>query len=86
MKRKFLLFLTVCLMCLIFAGCERNHDMVCVYNRDELVYDDINIELPDGYFYENHEKFKVDEKTVGITIYFSKEEDAGWDYKEEVTE
>jgi hypothetical protein len=42
------------------------------------------IYTPDGYFYENHEKFVVDENKIGITIYFVTDGNEGWAYKEEV--
>lgn len=76
MKKKMLLFLIVCLVCLCFAGCENNNDMVEIYNKGSNVFDNINIKIKDGYFYDSHEKFTVDENTIGITIYFSTEDDS----------
>lgn len=78
MKKKIALFLIVCLACLYFVGCQNQGDYVDIHNKNPTIYDNINIELPDGYFYESHEKFRVDENTVGVTIYFSREDDK-WD-------
>ena len=79
MKKKVLLFLIACLACLFLAGCEHEHDTIEIYNKTDWVFDDINIEIKDGYFYDKHEKFTVDENTIGVTIYFSTEEDDSWD-------
>ena len=78
MKRKILLFFTLCLLCLFFTGCRHEHDKIEVWNKSDWIFDNIQIETMDGYFYDHHEKFTVDENKIGVTIYFSKE-DAAWD-------
>ena len=78
MKKKMSLFLIVCLIWLCFAGCDNSNDMVDIHNKSSTVFDNIQIEIKDGYFYDKHEKFTVDENTIGITIYFSTEDDS-WD-------
>lgn len=78
MKKKIVLFLIICLTCLCFASCQNKSDYVDIYYKKSVVFDNINFELPDGYFYDSHEKFRVDEDTVGITIYFSSENNDGW--------
>lgn len=79
MKKKMSLFLVACLFCLCLVGCEHRHDTIEVYNKTDWVFDNIKIEIKDGYFYDNHEKFTVDKNTIGVTIYFSTEEDDSWD-------
>ncbi len=78
MKRRIVLILCVAVMML--TGCsERTADYVEIYNKSPTVFDDVGVPLKEGYFYENHEKFTVDENTVGITIYFSNDAEAGWE-------
>lgn len=80
MKKKVLLFLMMGLMCLCLAGCcENPHDTVTIYNKNAAVFDNISIPVKDGYFYDDYEKFTVDEDTIGITIYFSADSDDTWD-------
>lgn len=78
MKKKILLFLIACLTCLFLTGCGHEHDTIEIYNKSEWTSDNIKIETKDGYFYDKHEKFTVDKNTIGITIYFSTEDDS-WD-------
>lgn len=78
MKKKMSLFLVMCLFCLCLVGCEHEHDTIEIYNKSDWVFDNINIDIKDGYFYDKHEKFTVDENTIGVTIYFSTEDDS-WD-------
>ena len=42
------------------------------------IFDDIGIEIKDGYFYDRHEKFTVDENTVAVTIFFVSENGDEW--------
>lgn len=79
MKKKMLLFLMMSLMCLCLTGCDNPHDTVTIYNKDATGFDNITIPTKDGYFYDDYEKFTVDEDTIGITIYFSKDLDDTWD-------
>jgi hypothetical protein len=78
MKKKALLILIICLISLCLTGCKHKNDHIELYNKDSHVFDNINIEIKEGYFYDRHEKFTVDEHTVGVTIYFSNDEDT-WD-------
>ena len=71
MKRKIILFLFTCLMCLGLAGCKNSNDSVEIYNENSFIFDNVNIPIKDGYFYDNYEKFTVDENTIGVTIYFT---------------
>lgn len=78
MKCKIILMILCATM--ILTGCDkRAADYVEIHNKSTAVFDDIGIPLKEGYFYESHEKFTVDENTVGITIYFSNEAEAGWE-------
>lgn len=79
MKKKIALFLIICLVCLCFASCQNKGDYVDIHYKKSVVFDNISFETPDGYFYDSHEKFRVDEDTIGITIYFSNEKDGEWD-------
>lgn len=86
MKKIILVFLILCLICLCFVGCNNfnnQHDTIVIYGRTNLKFDNITIETKDGYFYNNHEKFTVNENTIGITIYFSKDEEDIWDSPQE---
>lgn len=80
------LIVSLFLIFLGLTGCKNAHDTIIVNNKSELILDDIMIYTPDGYFYENHEKFVVDENKIGLTIYFVTDGNEGWDGKEEVTE
>lgn len=78
MKCKIILMILCAAMML--TGCnKRDADYVEIYNKSSTIFDDVGIPLKEGYFYESHEKFTVDESTLGITIYFSNESEAGWE-------
>ena len=68
----------VCLICFCFSGCRNSGDCVDIHNKSQYISDNIEIKVKDGYFYKDHEKFTVDENTIGITIYFTSEDDS-WD-------
>lgn len=78
MKKKITLFIIVCLTCLCLVGCGKENDSIEVKNKSSLTTDNIFIKIKDGYFYDRHEKFTLDENTVGVTIYFSNE-NGSWD-------
>lgn len=73
MMRKLLLVPIILLTFIITVGCENKHDIVEIYNKSGWIFDDIQIEIMDGFFYDRHEKFTVDENRIAVTIYFSKE-------------
>lgn len=79
MKKKLLLFFIVCLICLCLTGCINEHDVVVIYYKTDWVSDNIEIKIKDGYFYNSHEKFTVDENTIGLTIYFSNNVEEVWE-------
>lgn len=79
MKKKILLLLSMCMIFLCLVGCDHEHDTVDIYNRTDSIADNIIIEIKDGYFYDKHEKFTVDDNTIGLTIYFSKDAEEAWD-------
>jgi hypothetical protein len=81
LKKKILLFLSIVCITLCLAGCQgqNKHDRIEVWNKGDLIFDDINIDIKEGYFYKKHEKFTVDKNTIGVTIYFSTEEADTWD-------
>lgn len=83
MKKKLALFLCLVSICMCLAGYQHKHDTIEIYNKSDLIFDDVTIETKDGYFYENHEKFTVDENTIAVTIYFSTSEKDVWDDKSE---
>ena len=78
MKKQVSLILIMCLICLCCTGCQSNYDFVEICNKEAHVFDNIKIKIKPGYFYDKHEKFTVDENTIGVTIYFSQEDDS-WD-------
>ena len=68
------------------TGCKNEHDTIEVYYKTDSTFDNVLFHTPNGYFYESHEKFVVDENKIGITIYFVTDGNEGWGDKEEVTE
>ena len=83
MKNKLALFLCLASVCMCLAGCQLKHDTINIYNKSDLIFDNVTIETKDGYFNKSHEKFTVDENTIAVTIYFSKSEEDVWDDKSE---
>lgn len=79
MKKKLSLFFTACLICLCLTGCSNEHDTVEIYYKTNWIFDNINIKVKDGYFYDSHDKFIVDENTIGLTIYFSNDVEDTWE-------
>jgi hypothetical protein len=81
MKKKISLILTICMIFLCLTGCsdEQKTDGVEIYNKSYTVFDNVVIKIKAGYFYDKHEKFTVDENTIGLTIYFSREVEEPWD-------
>ena len=70
----FTVFALVAMLC----ACDRKNDYIQIFNRSSKVIDDVGIDILDGYFYDSHEKFIVDEHTIGVTVYFTRGNDAGW--------
>lgn len=83
MKKKLTLFLCLVSTCIFLAGCQRKHDTIELYGKSDWIFDNVTIETKDGYFYESHEKFTVDENTIAVTIYFSTSEKNVWEDKSE---
>ena len=83
MKKKITLLLCLVGVCMCLAGCQHKHDTIEIYNKSDWIFDDVTIETKDGYFYESHEKFTVDENTIAVTIYFSTSEKDTWDQRSE---
>lgn len=83
---KKIICLIICLIITLFlilslTACTKNtHDHIEIRYKSETIFDDIGIDLIDGYFYQSHEKFRVDENTIAVTIYFSNKDDE-WEYK-----
>ena len=62
-----------------FIGCGNKGDHVELYGKSNWIFDDVCFDVKEGYFYDRHEKFTVDENTIGLTIYFTKNADDSWD-------
>lgn len=77
MKKKLIPLIVALLACLCLTGCERNGDQVEIYNKSCFTSDNVNIKVKSGYFYKKHETFVVDENTIGLTIYFSNNDEWG---------
>ena len=73
--KKITLFL---MLCLCLTGCKHKHDTISVWNREDWIFDNVTIKTKDGYFYCKHEKFTVDENTIGVTIYFTNGMEDTW--------
>ena len=78
--KKIILLLSIFCICLFLTSCNNKYDKIEIYNKSTTVFDNILIDTKEGYFYDKHEKFTIDENTIGITIYFSNEKDT-WDNK-----
>ena len=75
-----IILLVVCMAAMMLTGCGGHKaDYINIHNKSNWIFDDIDIPLKEGYFYKSHEKFTVDENTLGITIYFSNEPEASWE-------
>ena len=83
LKKKIRLILLMSFICSCLTGCLNNeHDRIEISNKTAWEIDNISIPAKDGYFYDHHEKFTVDDNTIAITIYFSNDENDTWDIKE----
>jgi len=79
MKRKILLLFSIVCILLCLVGCNENkNDQIEIFNKNGAIFDNILIPIKDGYFYDRHEKFTVDENIVGVTIYFINDEADEW--------
>ena len=78
-KKKLSLFLIICSISLCLTGCANEGDIVDIGYKQSWIFDNILIEVIDGYFYDSHEKFTVDENTIGLTIYFSNNVEEVWE-------
>ena len=70
--KKILSILMISIYILSLTGCTSNdYDEIRIINKSIYVFDDINIKVKEGYYYDRHEKFTIDDNTIGVTIYFS---------------
>ena len=66
----------ICLLCITLPGCHDNSkDHIEVEYKSQFQFDNIHIDIKDGYFYDDHKKFIIDENTIGVTIYFKNNDD-----------
>ena len=74
------MFLLMFGVCVYITGCSGDNrtDQIDVLNKTCWIFDDIQIPIKEGYFYDSHEKFTVDDKTVAVTVYFVSENDDEW--------
>lgn len=79
--KKLIFMLTTMSLLLSLCGCTNENDHIAIYNRSDYIFDDINIPIIEGFFYDRHEKFAVDNNTVGVTVYFSRIDEGGWELK-----
>lgn len=83
MKRKIITIFLI-FICLCLTGCElpqNGYDSITIYNKSPGTADNIRIDTKDGYFYNRHEKFIVNENEIGIVIYFRNDEiKDDWEY------
>lgn len=80
MKRKVAFLLCIICVCGCLTGClENKHDGIEIWNKSNWISDDIIIDIKNGYFYNSHKKFTIDDNTIGVTIYFSCTEEDTWD-------
>lgn len=69
--KKYILLILIFIF-LFLTGCTSNdYDEIRIINKSIYVFDDINIKVKEGYYYDRHEKFTIDDNIIGVTIYFS---------------
>ena len=76
MKRIMMLLLS-CSICLCMVGCTNRSDHVEVCNKSGFVFDNVIVDVKEGYYYSRHERTTIDENTIALTIYFTKND--GWE-------
>lgn len=63
----------------VLSGCStKEHDCIVIHNKGISIFDDITVSVKDGYFYDRHDKFVVDENTVAVTVFFVNENGDEW--------
>lgn len=80
--KKLIFMLVTTVLIFSLCGCQNENDCVEVWNRSGTAFDNITIKIKSDYFYDRHEKFTVDENTLGVTVYFTKEVEGEWGAKE----
>ena len=69
----------------MLCGCcidDDGRNCINVYNTKPYVFDNVIIDTKVDYVYDRHEKFTVDENTIGVTIFFVNENEDEWKVKE----
>ena len=85
MKKKILIILGLICICICLSSCATHkHDKIDIWNKSTTNFDNVTINTKDGYFYDRHEKFTVDDNTIGVTIYFTKLDEGSWDNKKPI--
>lgn len=79
--KKIICITIIIVLTLSLCGCSNTYDTIEIYNKSASTFDNIFIDIKNGYFYDKHEKFAIDENTVGVTIYFSKNDGSEWKLK-----
>lgn len=79
MDKKLIITAIIIFFLWLLSGCNtREYDCIVINNKGKSIFDDINIKIKDGYFYDRHEKFTVDENTVAVTVFFVNENGDEW--------
>lgn len=62
------------------SSCANSADHVEIYSRNNTIFDNIQIDLPEGYFLVNYDKNRIDDTHVDLVLHFSSNDNRdGWD-------
>lgn len=83
MKRRNIFVSVFLLIAFVFSimlsSCTNNADHVDIYGKSSTVFDNIQIDLPEGYFLVKYDKNRIDDTHVDLVLHFSSNEiEDGW--------
>lgn len=64
---------------IMLSSCTNSADHVDIYGKSSTVFDNIQIDLPEGYFLVKYDKNRIDDTHVDLVLHFSSNEiEDGW--------
>lgn len=71
---------SVMLVSCALSSCANSADHVDIYGRSSAIFDNIQIDLPEGYFLVRYDKNRIDDTHVDLVLHFSSNDTGnGWD-------
>lgn len=70
MKKKILAVVLGLALCLGMTGCANKHETITINSRDDLIFDDITINLKEGYWVRD---YNIDYENGVITLNLDKD-------------